>query len=579
MDISIRSRLGGLLIAALLAAGCAGNSAGAAPAFPTTPAQHGNPQATLRIRVPKHRRRRRRADYVSPATQSAQISISPASGCGACSHTLKLDMSLMPGSPNCAESTAGTTCSISLTLAPGSYTGSIATYDGPLVGGAPSGNELSANDAFPVNVAASEANAIGVTLDGIPNGVAFGAISLPTGSLLVDRPQSGWQLSFMPAGRIGRIAVYAADADGYTIAGAGAPSLAVSAPGVLGFDYAVAPGSNVMTVTAAAHVTRDSAVGIDQLFVTLSGPGCAQPGAYCSGSLTIQIAETIAIMDQTHGLIEVCTEDGTQLALVNATAAPSSAAFDSKGNLFVADSSTGKVNEYAWPYYNPPIATFGSGVVTSFNGSIAIDPLNDSVALLSADQLQLYSPPYTSAPATYPLGIAPLAAVFDYGGNLFVTASDGYLRKFSPPLFGPHTYVDVADTNLSYLYLDDSGLGPASDQIYAGGRTSGKVYQFDATLAQQGSPATMPATIDGIAEIDADLYISESAGNVISNYGEYNYTVGLSNPSSLAIDDNGNLVVLQSGTGVISFYAYAKDFLISQFSQNLFRPNGMTVWP
>jgi hypothetical protein len=571
-------------------AGCSGSPTQSLPLAGRPAAGHapaaaargtGPVQATLRLKIPK-RRRRRGPKYVSPATQSASLAIAPASGCGGCSKSFTVAIALTPSSPNCQSGGGATLCTFTFALAPGTYNGTMATYDGPLASGAPTGKELSANDDFPVKIAAGAANQIAVTLDGVPNGVAFGFISGPKGSYLDGVPGSGLTLHVTGAGQTALLSVYAVDADGYTIAGPGAPVVAASTSSSgAAFSATAVKASNVVRVTSPPHLRRDASSYGDALYIALSGAGCGEPTASCSGYLNLHVEQLIAVLNQSNGWGMVYTDSGTYVAELYGQGTPCTAAFDSEGDLFVADSGGGRVREYAFPYSGSPVATFGTSVASSYGHSIAVDPNDGDVAVLTSSGISLYAPPYTATPATYSLS-APTAAAFDLDDNLFVTSADQKLRKFTPPLFNAAPYSTlVGQSGLWYLYLDDADepYGQQFVTVYVGSRNAHAVYKYDDSLNLQGSPLTMPATIDGMVVSGSYVDISEAAGNVISRFGDFNYTDGMDGPASLAVDSDNALVVLQSGSAVISKYAPSSNFMISQFGTGLSSASTMTLWP
>jgi hypothetical protein len=175
-------------ITALLLIGAVGACSGTgAPSLPNSAAAnskapvHGSKhkvKAKIRITIPKrkhHRHVKVHGHYISPATQSIAIAITPSGG-----PVTNANADLTPDTnPNCVLGAGGAlTCSISLTLDPGSYTASFTTYDGLLQSAGdpdsfPTGNQLSANQNVPLNIVAGQANLVGVALDGIPTGIAF----------------------------------------------------------------------------------------------------------------------------------------------------------------------------------------------------------------------------------------------------------------------------------------------------------------------------------------------------------------------------------------------------------------------
>jgi len=152
-------------------------------------------KAKIRIVIPKHKHHRgHRARYISPATQSIAIAVTPHGG-----SPVNYNADLTPSTnPNCKASLISPlVCTVTLDLAAGSYTATFATYDGLLAGGnapshAPTGNKLSANQNVPLTVANGTANQVSVTLEAIPTSVAL----VPdASSALSGNTASGFALS------------------------------------------------------------------------------------------------------------------------------------------------------------------------------------------------------------------------------------------------------------------------------------------------------------------------------------------------------------------------------------------------
>ena len=103
--------------------------------------------------------------------------------------------------------------------------------------------------------------------------------------------------------------------------------------------------------------------------------------------------------------------------------APSSAALDARGNLFVANlnSTPNSIVEYAPPISNAsaPIATITNGV--NEQGSITIMSANLFVPNQGANTVTEYAAPYTGSPTTIVGGQSqPIALAVDTAGNLYV---------------------------------------------------------------------------------------------------------------------------------------------------------------
>src|SRR5579862_9159769 len=202
----------------VLATACSqgGNSVLPARDSPPYEATRVRTSVTLRVSIP--RKRSHRARFVSPATQSIAITVTPSGGGTA----RKFDFNLTPATdPNCTASPI--VCTLNLPLRTGTYVASVSTYDGLLSGGNPTGNELSANQSVPLTVKTGTANALKVTLGGIPASVAFIA---QTNASFSGDVTNGFTLSKCATPQ--KASVYGVDADGNFIFGAGSPSVSLA---------------------------------------------------------------------------------------------------------------------------------------------------------------------------------------------------------------------------------------------------------------------------------------------------------------------------------------------------------------
>lgn len=214
-----------VLVVSTALAACSGASGvlptslgGPAARHKTTAKSH----ATIIISIPgvtseSKRRDKRRRHYVSPATQSVAIAISSAGG-----GVNNFSADLTPASNrHCAAAAGGTTCTLQINLAVGTYTGAFTTYDGLLSGKVPTGHVLSANQNVPFSVAKNKPNDVKIVLDGIPTSVAF----IPSAnSTLYGNTTLGYVLPRChPTPQ--PVTVVSMDADGNFILGPGAPSI------------------------------------------------------------------------------------------------------------------------------------------------------------------------------------------------------------------------------------------------------------------------------------------------------------------------------------------------------------------
>lgn len=265
-----------LLAAALTIASLAACARTGEPGLPETPAPNAastdakagkKAHVELRIVIP-HRHRRRGAHYISPATRSLAITIVSSKGV-----TTAHNVDLTPATnPNC--SSAG--CTIAFSSAAGSYTYSLAAYDGLLgADGSPTGHKLSAALNIPVAIRTGRLNTIGVTLDGIPAAVAF--VPLPSSELIAS--DSSYQLSKCYSHTANQqtqsVTIFGVDADLNYILGAGAPA-------------------STLTSDDSVHLAVSSASPDSPTTYLLSDPTAVLPSAHSVVHLTATVTPAAA---------------------------------------------------------------------------------------------------------------------------------------------------------------------------------------------------------------------------------------------------------------------------------------------
>lgn len=395
-------------------AGCAsGGGWQPLPATQAGPDTVSGTRATLVFHIPH---RRTRARFISPSTKSAQIVVTPGTGCTTCSPKSTLAFNLTPTSAGCHTKSSATTCTIDLKIKPGTYVGSLTTYDGY-------NDVLSANQSFPMAVKPGIANDIGVTLNGVPAHVRFARLS---GA--VDLLPYGYNttIDLLGGSSTGSLRVTILDDDGNAIVGSGAPALhSVTA----GAGFVAHSTGNTVSITAPATVTTTQT----SLNLTISSPECAVSGAYCHQSYSLGFEPVLAVVN-----------DGTNTVLLEA-ANPSSAAphygtvssgiyhpgdvkFDASGNLFVASQSptNGSVLEYAAPYSAAPKTTITNGVDQPF--ALDLAP-NKSLAVANGTgSVLVFVSPYTGTPVT--ISLTATAVAFDANSNLWL-AQSGALKRYT----------------------------------------------------------------------------------------------------------------------------------------------------
>jgi hypothetical protein len=262
-------------VACVLLAGCsgAGHALGSLPNTGLQASQRAS--ASLRIVIPPKSAlptssTARKPAYISPATQSIAVSFAPAGGGSPLTFNQNLTTA---ANPNCTASLVSTLlCTVSFSLPSGSYTATFATYDGLLQNGEPTGNVLSANQSLPVTIAIGQANAISVSLAGIPASlVALPQISgriTPTGT-------AAFTMGTCFQSEI--VSVYALDADGDVIIGPGAPvpSLSTGGSSLVAVDVPSASNPNAFPLYRTAPITNGTPVTLTAGLTALAAAGGA----------------------------------------------------------------------------------------------------------------------------------------------------------------------------------------------------------------------------------------------------------------------------------------------------------------
>lgn len=390
---------------ALALAACAGASGHFVPAQAVSSAAPNAGHSFLTIHIPR-RPKGKRLHFVSPSIESASIAVAPLAGCSGCSPAITLHVGLTSTSPGCAPAAGGATCSIVLALQPGHYSGAMTAYDGPVIAGAPSGQILSTNQAFPIAVVTGQANAAAVTLYGVPVWISFTSLGMP---LFVTAGNVDQIAEMLGAGSHGSMTVNALDANQNVILGPGAP--VVQSALASGGGFVAKATADTIAITAGPAVMS----GDWGLTTTFAGPGCAEPNAQCVYQTQLAFQPILAVTDHGSNSILIEIADSTIANPLLGTIStgisdPRDVKFDRAGNLYVVnDAGPGDVREFKPPYTGAPSVVYTTGV----DGPAAISlAQNGDVAVANAGvATTLIFRPSTTVPITIP--IPALAIAFD----------------------------------------------------------------------------------------------------------------------------------------------------------------------
>lgn len=230
-------------VASLLALiGCGGGQTAGAP----TPNGGRSTAQTARLVVtidgPQSQSAKRKPHYVSPATQSLSVNVTPQSSTTSISG-FPQTVNLTSTSNGCVSTLASTQCTLTVQVPPGNYDATLTTYDGTNA----TGNVLSAAQSVPFAITAGVVNSLSIVLGGVPTSLRI----ISDSATVTGDPTIGFVLA---TGASAPVSVVGVDADGNYILGAGAPvvSLASTDPTQFTVSGPTAGAPNHFTVTNVA---------------------------------------------------------------------------------------------------------------------------------------------------------------------------------------------------------------------------------------------------------------------------------------------------------------------------------------
>jgi sugar lactone lactonase YvrE len=521
---------------------------------------------------------KRRARYVSIVSRSTKIVVAAAAGCAQCSQTQTLEVQLTGQSSPCTTGPGGTTCTIALSLNPGSYAGSLIVYDGVLdAQGHVTGKTLSENTSFPIAIALGQSNAIGVVLDGVPASLTPTVLT-PSTLIIGTKVVNGSATTIyrlIGNSATGQFTVTAKDADGNVIAGAGAPTYTANATN----GFTASANGNTMTLNAPPAFTKQTGA----LTVQANSSACTDPAAVCSIAVPIGFDQIIAVADTGGGNVSVWPigASAPSATITTGINGPYSVAFSSDGTLFVANYNNSTVTGYAPPYTGTPF-TVSSHV--SNPDAIAIDANNDLiVANYGGANVTIYPPPYTTTtPVTLNTGSFPAALAIDATQHLWIVSSSGALYRYPTPYVAGafDKGIGTAPTTFNHpsgIALDSTG------RLYVANSGNNNLLRFDPPYSSQAPSATIPSTVAQpmtqpanvivgqndvvLAGSQDGLDVYDAAGNGLGVF-----SVKFYKPRGEAIDQDGVVwVATGSGNGAVGLPpAYANTNQLQLLSNNYF---------
>jgi len=463
---------------------------------------------------------------------------------------------LTANSAGCTSSLASTTCTLVLSLAAGSYTASITTYDG--TNG--TGNALSTAQNVGFTVVANQNNLVPLTLSGIPTAIQV----IAAGTNAVD--------------------VLAQDADGNFIVGVGAPTFTASLTSGAAVASIAQPSASAPNLISFAKASP-AVYGTETIGITASYPSgetnaCTQSGAVCS----LPSAITATNSDGAAFVANYSDSNvlGFTLPLTSSTQAPAysiplSYAFllaaDASGNLFAASyaSPAATVEEISPPYSAATVTNSLGGddpyqMAVAPNGDLALANTSGSAGG------SLYLSPFSASatPASLTSGLStPYGVAFDASNNLyFGNYSTSSVTMLAPP-YTTATPVTVGTTSYPY------SLTISGSTLFVGEGSNVDVF----TLPLTGSSTPTAKISSGINSVyrmavdaSGNLWVANDSGGVNSKGSIEEFTTPFSTgespsvtismpvgggstsyePWNIAFDSAGNLYVTNSSGGATS---------------------------
>jgi hypothetical protein len=502
----------------------------------------------LHIVVPKHRGRSPR--YISPATGFIVVDVFNASHV----KVATTSQNLTPGSPGCTPAGGQpVTCTIQIALAPASYSANVVTYDRN------GGNALSRHLGFPFVISRGVANDISMILEGVPASVHV--VAEPDAVFLGGNQTTGFQFAGLAAQTVD---VYARDADGNVILGAGAASVSLSS------------GAPALTVTPVGKsnpnqfvLTRTAHPGTGTMLTAKATPAGGGPPTTVTPSLQFV---PLIYMYQTGGIGEYVPWSNAPVLTITSGLSGQMApgvtfqdnqflALDSAGNLYALDTPGNHVVVYA-PGSSIPLRTISDGIQTpnamGFDANGVLYVANDS-------NVTLYDPGSASVKLTVSASIAfPVALAFDGQGHFFVDnfgatnpMGSGDVTEYALQ-FGT-TPVRTIDDGVAFPYgigVDSNGLlyvGSAGEDagnntvtVYS---TSGTTPSTTLTLGPSdilSSPFIGGLAVDPAGDMCVALLTEVTCGTVASPFVDQIFGFSQTDDYSPAMgfDSTGALYVL-----------------------------------
>jgi hypothetical protein len=540
-----------IILLACLAAGCGGSGGSALPAAqpPTSGTQA--QQVELTINVPKSAVATKvRPHYISPSTQSMSVVVKQGA-----TTVLSQTANLTATSAGCTSTLASTICTLTLSLSPGSYTASVTTYD--QTGAA--GNVLSSGQNVPFTVVAGANNFVPVALSGVPASFTV----TPQNTVTSGSYAHGFTIAGMQAQAF---IVNALDADGNTIVGVGAPTLAVAMTSGSGWTIANPTTAQPNNFTITPATTQNSSATL-QITANFSDTTCSLGSAVCTATFNVKNdlpTLFVAACNATNGcgngdavLVYAPPYTGTPTTITSSIDAPAQLALDGSQNLYVANLYAGSVGAYAPPYTSAPYATLstgGLGVQVTPAGAVVLTRFIDGAGVF--EYPSIFSSTSTVTLSSYTFNMAQPA--LDASGNIWLQPIANTLAAYGPPSFN-----EVDETSVPATTIEAFAISPAGE-IYVAGTTLVAVGPVGGTLQSYTLPSgsafgiTYDPSGNAIAATTSGVVILTSSASLLktitSGVSIGSGPGGLACPQCVAVDNGYDIFVANNNAQTVTIY-------------------------
>jgi len=401
------------------------------PSASAAPSANARGTANFRITIPAKTTTasHRTPAYVSPATQSMTVAIS---GSASSMQTVNLT----PTSSGCSSTLATTQCTLTIALAPGTYTAVVTTYDGLNA----AGNVLSSGQNVNFTVVAGTTNTVALTLSGIPHAII---VAPQSAGITQVNPTNLRMVGFATQ----KALIVATDADGNIIVGPGAPTYTVAQAS--GAPFAITNQTIASPNTFALAVQSQNGSEILAGFTitaAFSDQTCSQTGAVCTATFNVDEHEPTLFIQQNQELDALTPPYGQNVTALSGyggadTFGNGSMAFDSAGNLYVTDDANYQTDVYAPPYTSDPFQTYPATSAASGGtdlDGVAISP-NDTLFIADGSNIDIV--PHGGTLTSIANGQQVRHVITDSADDVYALSADGSLTKYSAPAYGSGTVV------------------------------------------------------------------------------------------------------------------------------------------